>query len=64
MFRTRPPAPSFYGWPDKALDLVHWYGALVSWQVGSREEAVVAAEVGSDLIVAQVWRLAAMCAGQ
>ena len=32
---------------------VHEQGALVSWQVGSREEAVAAADAGSDLIVAQ-----------
>jgi nitronate monooxygenase len=44
----------FYGWPNRELaDLVHRGGALVSWQVGSREEAVAAAEVGCDLIVAQ-----------
>src|SRR5438067_8157794 len=44
----------FYGWPDRALvELVHQGGALVSWQVGSREEAVAAADVGCDLVVAQ-----------
>ena len=44
----------FWGWPDPALvATVHEQGALVSWQVGSREEAVAAAEAGSDLIVAQ-----------
>jgi NAD(P)H-dependent flavin oxidoreductase YrpB (nitropropane dioxygenase family) len=44
----------FWGWPDPALAAtVHEQGALVSWQVGSREEAVAAAEAGSDLIVAQ-----------
>src|SRR5438105_11994033 len=33
----------FYGWPDRALvDIVHRGGALVSWQVGSCEEAVAA----------------------
>jgi NAD(P)H-dependent flavin oxidoreductase YrpB (nitropropane dioxygenase family) len=35
------------------VDLVHQGGALVSWQVGSREEAVAAADAGCDLIVAQ-----------
>jgi nitronate monooxygenase len=44
----------FYGWPDRALvDLVHRGGALVSWQVGSCEEAVAASKAGCDLIVAQ-----------
>jgi nitronate monooxygenase len=44
----------FYGWPDRELvDLVHNRGALVSWQVGSKEEAVAAAEAGTNLLVAQ-----------
>jgi nitronate monooxygenase len=44
----------FWAWPDPALiAMVHEQGALVSWQVGSREEAVAAAAAGSDLIVAQ-----------
>ena len=44
----------FWRWPDRALvDTVHEQGALVSWQVGSGEEAVAAAEAGADLIVAQ-----------
>src|SRR5262245_17667120 len=44
----------FYGWPDHSLvEVVHQGGALVCWQVGSRDEAMAAAEVGSDLIVAQ-----------
>src|SRR5919112_409052 len=44
----------FWAWPDPALiATVHEQGALVSWQVGSREEAVAAAEAGADLIVAQ-----------
>jgi NAD(P)H-dependent flavin oxidoreductase YrpB (nitropropane dioxygenase family) len=44
----------FYGWPERRLvELIHQGGALVSWQVGSRDEAVAAAEVGCDLIVAQ-----------
>ena len=44
----------FYGEPDRALvEIVHRKGALVSWQVGSLEEAEVALEAGCDLIVAQ-----------
>jgi NAD(P)H-dependent flavin oxidoreductase YrpB (nitropropane dioxygenase family) len=33
--------------------IVHDHGALVSWQVGSREEALAAADIGCDLVVAQ-----------
>src|SRR2546422_8349205 len=44
----------FYRQPDPSLvDLVHSGGALASWQVGSNEEAVAAAEAGCDMIVAQ-----------
>ena len=44
----------FWGWPDPALvETVHAEGALVSWQVGSKEEAVAAAEAGADLVIAQ-----------
>src|SRR5438552_2805959 len=44
----------FYRQPDPSLvDLVHKGGALASWQVGSSEEAVAAAEAGCDMIVAQ-----------
>src|SRR5256886_16359957 len=44
----------FYGDPDPALvDAVHAGGALVSWQVGSRDEAKAAERVGCDLVVAQ-----------
>jgi nitronate monooxygenase len=44
----------FYGEPDPALvSLAHAGGALVSWQVGSREEAVAAREAGCDFVVAQ-----------
>jgi NAD(P)H-dependent flavin oxidoreductase YrpB (nitropropane dioxygenase family) len=44
----------FYGWPDQELvKIVHDNGALVSWQVGSAEEAFAAADVGCDMIVAQ-----------
>src|SRR5205809_156660 len=44
----------FYRQPDPSLvDLVHKGGALASWQVGSNQEAVAAAEAGCDMIVAQ-----------
>src|SRR5947208_9378261 len=44
----------FYGTPDPALvEEVHAGGALVSWQVGSREEAIAAERARCDLIVAQ-----------
>jgi nitronate monooxygenase len=44
----------FYGDPDRSLvEAVHRGGALASWQVGSREEALEAIAVGCDLIVAQ-----------
>lgn len=44
----------FYSTPDSALiEIVHEHGALASWQVGSRAEAVAAVEAGCDLIVAQ-----------
>lgn len=44
----------FYSWPDAELvELVHAGGALACWQVGSKAEAVAAAEAGCDLIVAQ-----------
>src|SRR6266849_1071908 len=44
----------FYRQPDSSLvDLVHKGGALASWQVGSNEEAVAAAEAGCDMIVEQ-----------
>jgi NAD(P)H-dependent flavin oxidoreductase YrpB (nitropropane dioxygenase family) len=44
----------FYGAPiSELVDLVHRGGALACWQVGSRDEAVAAADVGCDLIVAQ-----------
>jgi nitronate monooxygenase len=44
----------FYGWPERELvDLVHATGALVAWQLGSREEATAAAEAGCDFIIAQ-----------
>jgi nitronate monooxygenase len=44
----------FYGEPDAALvEQAHDLGALVSWQVGSVDEAKRAADSGCDLIVAQ-----------
>jgi nitronate monooxygenase len=44
----------FYGAPDAALvEVAHRSGALVSWQVGSVEEAVAAAKAGCDIVVAQ-----------
>ena len=44
----------FYSDPDPAVvAVVHVSGALASWQVGSREEALSAQEAGCDFIVAQ-----------
>ena len=44
----------FYGQPDSTLvEAVHRGGALASWQVGSRQEALDAVAAGCDLIVAQ-----------
>ena len=44
----------FYGEPDPALvSEIHEGGALASWQVGSLEEAIAAADVGCDIVVAQ-----------
>lgn len=44
----------FYADPDPTLvKAAHAGGALVSWQVGSREEAVAAETSGCDLVVAQ-----------
>ena len=44
----------FYGDPDPALvALGHGGGALVSWQVGSPEEALAAERAGCDLVVVQ-----------
>ncbi|MCF6743460.1 nitronate monooxygenase [Blastococcus sp. KM273128] len=37
----------------RLVDLVHRAGALVGWQVGSVEEARVAADAGCDLVTAQ-----------
>jgi len=44
----------FYGEPDSELvALGHRHGALVSWQVGSRAEAIAAEKAGCDFVVAQ-----------
>jgi NAD(P)H-dependent flavin oxidoreductase YrpB (nitropropane dioxygenase family) len=44
----------FFGTPDGPLvDLVHRGGALACWQVGNREDALAAANVGCDFIIAQ-----------
>ena len=44
----------FYGEPDRALvEMAHGGGALVSWQVGSKSEAIAAAAAGCDMIVVQ-----------
>ena len=44
----------FWGEPDPSLvQIVHSKGALACWQVGSKTEAVKAAEAGCDLIAAQ-----------
>jgi NAD(P)H-dependent flavin oxidoreductase YrpB (nitropropane dioxygenase family) len=44
----------FYRQPDSSLvTLVHKNRALASWQVGSKDEAIAAANAGCDLIVAQ-----------
>jgi NAD(P)H-dependent flavin oxidoreductase YrpB (nitropropane dioxygenase family) len=44
----------FYTDPDPALiEIVHAAGALASWQIGSREEAIAAAKAGCDFIIAQ-----------
>lgn len=44
----------FYGWPDAELiRRAGAEGALVSWQVGSTQEAEAAAEAGCNLVTAQ-----------
>jgi nitronate monooxygenase len=44
----------FYSEPDREyVEIVHDYGALAAWQVGSLQEAVKAVAVGCDFIVAQ-----------
>jgi NAD(P)H-dependent flavin oxidoreductase YrpB (nitropropane dioxygenase family) len=44
----------FYGEPQRALvEEAHAFGALVSWQVGSLDEAIAAERAGCDFVVAQ-----------
>jgi NAD(P)H-dependent flavin oxidoreductase YrpB (nitropropane dioxygenase family) len=44
----------FYGEPNPDwVGRAHAEGALVSWQVGSREEAIAAARAGCDFVIAQ-----------
>jgi NAD(P)H-dependent flavin oxidoreductase YrpB (nitropropane dioxygenase family) len=44
----------FWGEPDAELvGIAHDAGALAAWQVGTRDEAVAAADAGCDLIIAQ-----------
>lgn len=44
----------FYREPDSSLvKIVHSEGALACWQVGSKEEAAAAVDVGCDLVIAQ-----------
>jgi len=44
----------FWGDPDRSLvDRVHAGGAIASWQVGSRREALAAADAGCDFVIAQ-----------
>ena len=44
----------FWGEPERALvDEAHAFGALVSWQVGSLEEALAAERAGCDFVIAQ-----------
>ena len=44
----------FWGQPDPELvGIAHDAGALAAWQVGTRDEAVAAADAGCDMIIAQ-----------
>jgi nitronate monooxygenase len=44
----------FWGWPDPVIiERIHVGGALALWQVGSRDEALAAADAGCDAVVAQ-----------
>ena len=44
----------FYGQPEQRfVEMVHQEGALAFWQVGSRDEAIRAADAGCDLVIAQ-----------
>jgi NAD(P)H-dependent flavin oxidoreductase YrpB (nitropropane dioxygenase family) len=50
---TAPLVEIYHGDPDeKIIRAIHEQGALASWQVTSSEEAVRAADLGCDLIVA------------
>jgi NAD(P)H-dependent flavin oxidoreductase YrpB (nitropropane dioxygenase family) len=52
--RTARLVEFFYGWPEiQLVDVVHSAGALAAWQIGSREEALAAAEAGCDIVIAQ-----------
>ncbi len=52
--RKTPLVEFFYGDPRHDLvEEVHGSGALVSWQVGSADEAAAAEQAGCDLVVAQ-----------
>ena len=51
---TAPLVECFYGDPDPALvRRGHDAGALTAWQVGSRDEAMAAADAGCDVVVVQ-----------
>jgi nitronate monooxygenase len=44
----------FYAKPERQLvEMVHAGGALACWQIGSREEAIMANEAGCDFVIAQ-----------
>jgi nitronate monooxygenase len=43
-----------YGWREpEVVNSVYAHGALVSWQVGSRSEAISAEAAGCDIVIAQ-----------
>jgi NAD(P)H-dependent flavin oxidoreductase YrpB (nitropropane dioxygenase family) len=49
-----PFVECFYGDPDAAVVArIHAAGSLAAWQVGSRDEAVAAADAGCDVVVVQ-----------
>ena len=44
----------FYAWPaPEPIEVAHAGGALASWQVGSADEAIAAADAGCDFLVVQ-----------
>ena len=44
----------FYAKPERQLvEMVHAGGALACWQIGSRQEAIMANEAGCDFVIAQ-----------